>query len=303
MNWLGEYIPHYSKLISPMTDLLSPKKAYRWTKEAQESLEKAKVAFCNHLPLSRLDPSLPFILQTDASAKGMGAVLMQQETKGKRRIISYASAKFSSTKARYHCNEQECLAIIWAIKRYRAHLEDQRFILRTDSKTLTWLKNQKDTRAKLTRWHLLLSEYTFDIEHCPGKENELPDALSRFPNTEDSAPIEPDPERMALPLPCINEETSRRTLPTLHTVHVPSLFEDIFSAQQEDPEISQQISKWLEKKNQVGLTPEEEHFIQDHRVDERGFWRRSRDNKGWLLLAPKLLRQRIIWEFHDAPRR
>ena len=180
MNWLGEYIPHYSELISPMTDLLSPKRAYRWTKEDQESLEKAKVAFSNHLPLSRLDPSLPFILQTDASAKGLGAVLMQQEPNGKRRIISYASAKFSPTQVLYHCNEQECLAIIWAIKRYRAHLEDQRFILQTDSKALTWLKNQKDTRTKLTRWHLLLSEYTFDIKHCPGKENELPDDLSRF---------------------------------------------------------------------------------------------------------------------------
>ena len=109
---------------------------------------------------------------------------MQQEPNGKRCIISYESAKFSPTEARYHCIEQECLAIICAIKTYRAHLENQRFILRTDSKTSTWVNNQKDTHAKLIRWHLLLSEYTFDIEHCPSKENELPDALSRFPNSD-----------------------------------------------------------------------------------------------------------------------
>ena len=129
----------------------------------------------------------------------------------------------------------------------------------------------------------------------------MPDALSRLPNTEDLAPIEPDPERMALTLPRKNETIPTRTVPALKTIHVPSLFEDVINAQQEDPEISQQISKWLEKQNQVGLTPVEELFIQNHRLDERRFWRRSRDNKGWLLLAPKLLRQKIIWEYHDAP--
>ena len=73
--------------------------------------------------------------------------------------------------------KQECLAIIWAINCYHPYLEDKRFTLRTENKTLTWLINQKDTRAKLTRWHLLSSEYSFDIEHCPGKDNELPELL------------------------------------------------------------------------------------------------------------------------------
>ena len=68
----------------------------------------------------------------------MGAVLMQQTPEGQRKIISFASAKFKDTEARYHCNEQECLVIIWAIKRYRPYLEDRRFVLRTDSKILTW---------------------------------------------------------------------------------------------------------------------------------------------------------------------
>ncbi|CAB0041648.1 unnamed protein product [Trichogramma brassicae] len=67
------------------------------------------------------------------------------------------------------------------MKKFRQYLEDSHFILRTDSKTLTWLDRFKDTRDKLLRWALLLQEFNYTIEHCPGKENELPDLLSRNP--------------------------------------------------------------------------------------------------------------------------
>ena len=107
------------------------------TPERGKQFDRVKQAFSDPVSLSRPDPSLPFVLQTDASARGMGAVLMQQEPNGRRRIVSFASAKFSPTESRYHCNEQECLAYVWAIKRYRPFLEDRPFILKTDSKTLT----------------------------------------------------------------------------------------------------------------------------------------------------------------------
>ncbi|CAB0033479.1 unnamed protein product [Trichogramma brassicae] len=100
----------------------------------------------------------------------MGAVLFQQQPEGEgRRIIAYASAKFSVTEEKYHCNEQECLAVVWAIKRFRPYLEDRPFILRTDSRTVTWLNRFKGTRDKLMRWALLLQEFQFTLEHCPGR--------------------------------------------------------------------------------------------------------------------------------------
>ena len=115
-----EYIPKYSELAAPLTTLASPKVTFNWTKDIYRAFEALKEAFRNPNQLSRPDPDLPFILQTDASAFGMGAVLVQNGPEGKlRRIISYASAKFSPTEARYHCNEQECLAVIWAVKKYQ----------------------------------------------------------------------------------------------------------------------------------------------------------------------------------------
>ena len=208
-----EYIPKYSELAAPLTTLASPKVTFKWTTEINRAFENLKEAFRNSDQLSRPDPDLPFILQTDASAVGMGAVLMQNAPEGKRRIISYASAKFSPTEARYHCNEQESLAVIWAIKKYRPYLEDRPFILRTDSKTLKWLRQMKDSRAKLNRWHIFLSELSFTIEHCPGKDNELPDSLSRQPNPEELLPGEQDLERMVPPkreMPPTKEQPSIR---------------------------------------------------------------------------------------------
>jgi hypothetical protein len=70
---------------------------------------------------------------------------------------------------RYHSNEQECLAVVWAIRRYRHYIDDKLLLLQTDNKTT------KNERAKPLRRALELQSYQFTIEHCSEKENQLPD--------------------------------------------------------------------------------------------------------------------------------
>ena len=295
-----EYIPGYSELTAPLTTLASPKASFKWTTEINSAFDALKEAFRNRNQLSRSDPDLPFVLQTDASAVGMGSVLMQEGPEGERLIISYASAKLSPTEARYQCNEQECLAVVWAIKKYRPYLEDRPFILRTDSKTLTWLRQMKDSRAKLNRWHIFLSELSFIIEHCPGKNNELPDALSRQPNSEELSPGEPHLERMAPPkrdTPALD----RSTIPILNAVYSPSLAEEISAAQQEDPQISNMIVQWNEIRFHGPTNPREVEFVENNMHDERGFWRRNPEGTHYQLRVPTTLRQRVIWGYHDVP--
>lgn len=65
------------------------------------------------------------------------------------------------------------------LEKYLPQLEGCHFVVRTVSKALTWLQGFKDSKAKLLRWSLILQESDFEIEHCPGKLNELPNALSR----------------------------------------------------------------------------------------------------------------------------
>lgn len=191
LNWCREYIANFAEMAAPLTDLLSTKRPYRWNANAQQAMDNLKYAMSQPLKLCRPDFSRTFVLQTDASKVGMAAVLFHERPDGKRDIISYSSARFNNAEQRWHSNEQEAFAAVWAIKRYSQYLTGRRFILRTDNKALVWLHKFKDERAKLTRWALLLQEYNFIIEHCPGIKNELPDYLSRNPhhefhNTDDS---------------------------------------------------------------------------------------------------------------------
>lgn len=190
------------------------------------------------MELHRPDFDLPFILQTDASEVGMAAVLYQ-EKEDKKFIISYASAKFNKTQQRYHINEQECLAVVWRIKKYRAYLEDQPFLLKTDNKSLLWLNSAKDSNAKLTRWFLLLQEFNFRVEHCAGKANELPDLLSRDPDQViDDGSIE-SLERMFVPQPTTQREQSE----ALMALDIPTLLEEMKTAQKASPDYPRIINR------------------------------------------------------------
>lgn len=183
--WISEYIPNYSRIAAPMTNLLSPKRLYRWTAEAQQSFEAVKKACSRPLRLHRPSAGRRFYLQTDACDVGTGAVVYQLKDDGTRCIISHASAKFTKAEKGYHSNERECLAVVWALRKYKYLLENVRFTLRTDNKALTWLHKVRDERGKLTRWAMYLMTFEFDVEHVPGKDNELPDALSRSPGSEE----------------------------------------------------------------------------------------------------------------------
>ena len=148
-RWLREYIPHFAVTAALLTDLLAVSRTFKWTAATQESFKKIEALIKKPLALSRPNPQLPFILQTDASAKGIGAVPFEEDKEKNKFIISYMRAKFNQTQSRYHCNEQECLTVIQGIKRYRPYLEDNHFTLRTDSTALTWLRKMKDKKSKL----------------------------------------------------------------------------------------------------------------------------------------------------------
>jgi hypothetical protein len=251
VGWLREFIPRAAEVCAPLTNLLSTKNRWKWTTAAEEAFQKIKEATKNLQPLHRPDSTRPLILQTDASKIGLGAVLYQ-EADGNRQVVAYASAKLSPAEQRYHSNEQECLAIVWAIKRYRPYLEDRPFLLRTDSKALTWLQSMKDSRAKLMRWALLLQEYTFTLEHCPGTQNQLADALSRGP---DENLVEEECHEMDRAIP-LNITRQQVEVPAIQQIQTRTRqMETLTTAQQQDPSIQAKVDRW--------------HHIQDTPVDAR----------------------------------
>ncbi|KAL4152809.1 hypothetical protein QTP88_000642 [Uroleucon formosanum] len=153
--------------------------------------------------------------QTDASEIGAGAVLFERgNSPDERRIIAYASKKFSDTQRRYAAVERECLAIIWATDKFRPYLEAHRFDLFTDNSTLTWLHPAKNTNSKLTKWALQLANLDYKTTHVPGVQNEAPDMLSHNPTTE--PPV--DEERLVgvptSPLTTTNSSTANNLFAT-----------------------------------------------------------------------------------------
>ncbi|KAL1254106.1 hypothetical protein QQF64_016335 [Cirrhinus molitorella] len=118
------------------------------------------------------------ILQTDASDRGLGAVLLQ-EGPDARRPIAFLSRKLFPREVRYSIVEKECLAVKWALDSLKYYLLGREFILETDHKALQWLQRMKDTNSRITRWYLAMQPYRFSIQHVPGKENLTADYLSR----------------------------------------------------------------------------------------------------------------------------
>lgn len=295
INWLRDYIPHCAEIIAPLTDLLKEKNKYKINDNAIRALETIKDVVNKPLHLHRPDYSIPFIIQTDASERGMGAVLYQQDEK-QRRIINYASAKFTPPEQRYHCNEQECLAVIWAIKRYRSFIDGNHFILRTDSRALTWLNQLKDVRTKLTRWSLLLQEFSFTIEHCPGRTNELPDLLSRYP--EESKNInEPDMERILIPY--YDTEPASET-PTLNNINATTTMQAVLDAQLQDTYIQSQIRRWRQIEQTGPKNKRDRQFFNLYNAKE-GPLRRQVNSNEYKVVVPTSMKERVTLQFHDDP--
>ena len=132
------------------------------------------------------DFNKPFLLETDASGRGLGAVLSQKQADGQYHPIAYASRVMNETKQRYHSNEQEFLTLKWAVMEqfheYLSHYGKNRneFVVRTDNNPLTYIFSSANLDAAGQRWVAHLASYNFSLEYQKGKDNTVADFLSRM---------------------------------------------------------------------------------------------------------------------------
>lgn len=117
------------------------------------------------------DFSCPFIVQADASATGLGAILSQESTDGEH-FVAYLSQKLQPVECHYAIIEREALAIKWAVTSWRYYLTANPFILVTDHAPLLWMHHLKD--AKILRWYLALLPFSFTTRHRRGPCTPMP---------------------------------------------------------------------------------------------------------------------------------
>ena len=122
-----------------------------------------------------------FKLAVDASDVGIGAVLLQEDNNGTDHPVCYFSKKFNKHQKNYSTIEKECLALILAIQQFEVYLTSSTspIAVFSDHNPLSFLHKLKNKNQRLLRWSLLLQEFNLDIRHIKGKDNIIPDALSR----------------------------------------------------------------------------------------------------------------------------
>ena len=188
-GYYRKFIAHFSEIATPLTDLTKKNapNQVRWTDACESAFQTLKTALCSEPVLKSPDFGRPFTLQTDASDRGIGAVLSQCDDEGLEHPVAFFSRKLLPREERYSTIEKECAAT----HAFRVYLLGRKFLIQTDQRALEWLNQFKDNNARLTRWSLALQPFHFTIQYRAGTTNGNADALSRaFPNTATSSPEE-----------------------------------------------------------------------------------------------------------------
>jgi hypothetical protein len=179
-SYYRRFIKGFSKKAKPLYKLLEKDVPYEWTDEQQNTFEWLKQCLTESPILSHPNFDKEFILITDASADGLGAILAQKNDKDKEVVIAYASKSTNKTERNYPITDLECLAIVYGVEYFHKFLINKRFKIITDHAALKSLVNEKIPKGKRARWIMKLQQYDFFVEHRPGKKNGNADALSRL---------------------------------------------------------------------------------------------------------------------------
>ena len=184
------FIKGFANIATPLYDLTSGENKDKKSEhldlppEACEAFDHLKAA-CLQVPiLSFPNFSKPFLLETDASGKGLGAVLSQKQSDGRYHPIAYASRIMNETEQRYHSNKQEFLALKWAVtKQFHEYLSPygknrNEFVICMDNNPLTYIFSTANLDAAGQRWVAHLTSYNFALEYQKGKDNTVADFLS-----------------------------------------------------------------------------------------------------------------------------
>jgi hypothetical protein len=196
VQWMKKFIYGLQKYVGTLTPLTSSKiepKDFKWG-EAEEK------AFCN---IKRIMTSLPCLknidydsedplwLFTDASGSGLGAALFQgKEWKGAS-LIAYESHLMTPAERNYPVHEQELLAVIHALQKWKMLLLGMKVNVMTDHHSLTYLLKQRNLSRRQARWSEILADFDLHFQYIRGEDNTVADALSRKESREGNDTILP----------------------------------------------------------------------------------------------------------------
>ena len=186
VNQLSKFTPHIAELSKPLRELLSSRRSWVWGPSQYDAFSKVKKELTTPKVLALYDLEKATKICADASAYGLGAVLLQQHQPAVWKPVAYASRSMTETEQRYSQIEKESLALVWACEKFSDYVIGKSIQLETDHKPLVPLLGTMSLDRlppRILRFRLRLTRFDYKISHVPGKLLYTADTLSRAPVT------------------------------------------------------------------------------------------------------------------------
>ena len=302
-SYYRRFIRGFAKTAQPLHALTQKGAPFEWTQSCQNAFEELKSHLTESPLLAYPDFDKSFILETDASVKGLGAVLSQVQADGRPHPVAYASRALSPQEKHYAVTELESLAVVWAVNHFHAYLYGHDVVVFTDHSAVKAVLETPNPSGKHARWWSKVfgsGVRNINIVYRAGKENGNADALSRCPLGEQPAdPILDDTQVAAIH----TTEMSARELLAVGPNCVAEL-DEFPTEQKKDPDI-QEIIAFLS----TGKLPDCGQRAKRIAVQAPSFALVNGvlyflDSKGGdrkRCVVPRQLRERIMEENHSGP--
>lgn len=312
-TYYRRFVPNFATLAAPLNRLTKKGASFRWDEACQAAFDSLKAALVEAPVLPYPDPKLPYLLDTDASAEGVGAVLSQVKD-GKEHVVAYYSCKFSKPERNYCVTRKELLAVVKAFEHFHPYLYGAEFTVRTDHAALKWLKTLKGPEGQLARWLGRMEQYNYRIVHRPGRVHNNADALSRRPceaSCSHCTAREPSPCEASSPgAPGVLDTVCRRLRVPANTAECNERWR---VAQRSDPDLAP-VVRWLEASDErpswqvvAAESPAAKCLVSQWEtlsIDESGVLVKRWEAVGgmgrdaWLVVVPRTMRPELLKEVH-----
>lgn len=191
VNYYHRFLPNSATVLKPLNELLEKDREWDWTDKCEKAFEDTKTMITSDQVLTHYNPDLPVRLACDASPFGLGAVLSHVMPDGYERPIAFASRSLAKSEKNYAQIQKEALGIVLGVKKFHTYLYGRKFTLLTGHMPLTTIFNPEKsipvtTAARLQRYAIFLSGFTYAIEYKSTKRHNNADALSRLPVQNDT---------------------------------------------------------------------------------------------------------------------
>ena len=265
-SYFRKFVYNFALIAEPLTRLTRKDVPFKWEAQQEQAFGNLKNELCKRPILSLFSTKFKTEVHTDASAEGLGGILLQWQDEKNLKPVAFFSRQTSKEESKYHSYELETLAIVETLKRFRVYLIGIHFKVITDCNSVRSTLSKKDLVPRIARWWLQIQEYDFEIDYRPGTAMSHVDALSR------NAIVNSDEQVIVIKI---------------------DDWDWVVVAQSQDNKI-RDIKNILKN---GAVTKDEKRIFREFKLDKDKVYRKINDD--YKLVVPKKYRAQILKAFHD----